>query len=245
MRDALLLTTADAPRLVPYVAVAPRGFIEQRSRALSAWAGAWLAGSRKLTRDPPGGARTVSSTKGAPEPISLLQTLGQSTPATLADNVRAMGLSGRSAVTLDRLFQRSWTLWRGASLLATPAPDQAPVSTGVVSSLARAEPSEAAGGDDEKPRDVGPSPKTLITYRQPDGKLDEAALIANAGLLAGVFERAPLRIAVNAGGSVDKAKTKKMIDDATGRFGLSQGRLVAATKAIPGAAATIEVLTAP
>ncbi|MFO0592383.1 MAG: hypothetical protein U0441_32870 [Polyangiaceae bacterium] len=245
MRDALLLTTADAPHLVPYVAVAPRGFIEQRSRALSAWASTWLAGARKLTRDPPAGARTVSSTKGAPEPISLLQTLGQSSPATLGDNVRAMGLSGRGGVTLDRLFQRSWALWRGVSLLATPAPDQAPISTGVVSSLARAEPSEAAGGDDDKPRDVGPSPRTLLTYRQPDGKLDDAAMVSAAGLLAGVFERAPLRLAVNAGGSVDKAKTKKLIDDATGRFGLAQGRILAATKAIPQSAGTIEVLAAP
>ncbi len=245
MRDALLLTTADAPHLVPYVAVAPRGFIEQRSRALTAWAGAWLAGSRKLTQDPPGGARTVSATKGAPEPIALLQTLGQSSPATLADNVRAMGLSGRSAVTLDRLFQRAWALWRGASILATPAPDLAPVSTGVVSSLARAEPGQAAGGDDDKPRDLGASPKTLITYRQPDGKLDEATLVATAGLLAGVFERAPLRLAVNAGGTVDKARTKKIIDDATGRFGLAPGRIVAAGKSVALTSATIEVLTAP
>lgn len=245
MRDALLLTTADAPHLVPYVAVAPRGFIDQRARALTAWATTWLAGARKLTQDPPAGARTVSATKGAPEPIALLQTLGQSAPATLADNVRAMGLSGRSAVTLDRLFQRSWALWRGASLLATPAPDLAPVSTGVVSALARAEPGQAAGSEDDKPRELGASPKTLITYRQPDGKLDEAALVATAGLLAGVFERAPLRLAVTAGGSVDKARTKKIIDDATGRFGLLTGRIVPATKSIALTSATIEVLTAP
>ena len=245
MRGALLLTTADAPHLVPYVAVAPRGLIETRSKALIAWAGAWLAGARKLSQDAPAGARAVSSVKGAPEPIALLQTLGQSQPATLADNVRIVGLSGRSAVTLERLFQRSWALWRAASILATPPPDAAPVSTGVISALARAEPGQAAGGDDDKPRDLGTSAKTLITYRQADGKLDETSLIEAAGVLAGVFERAPLRLAVTSGGSVDKARTKKVIDDATGRFGLAPGRIVAAAKPVPQTAAAIEVLTAP
>ena len=244
-RSALLLTTADAPRLVPYVAVAPRGLLETRSKALTAWASTWLAGARKLAQDAPAGARTVSSAKGAPEPIALLQTLGQSTPATLADNVRVVGLSGRSAVTLERLFQRSWALWRAASILATPPPDAAPVSTGVISALARAEPGQAAGVDDDKPRDVGASAKTLITYRQADGKLDETALIETAGVLAGVFERAPLRLAIATGASIDKARTKKAIDDATGRFGLAPGRLVPATKPVPQTAASIEILTAP
>lgn len=244
-RGVLLLTTADAPHLVPYVAVAPRGLLENRSKALTAWAHTWLAGARKLAQDAPAGARTVSSNKGAPEPIALLQTLGQSVPATLADNVRAAGLSGRSAVTLDALFLRAWALWRAASVLATPAPDAAPVSTGVISSLARAEPAAAGAADDDKPRELGASAKVLITYRQPDGKLDEAALIANAGFLAGVFERAPLRLSVSAGGAVDKARTKKAIDDAHGRFGLAAGRITAATKPVPQTAASIEVLTAP
>jgi len=187
----------------------------------------------------------VAATKGAPEPLALLQTLGQSMPASLADNVRAAGLSGRSAVTLERLFQRSWAIWRASSLLATPAPDAAPVSTGIISALARAEPGLAGAPDDEKTRDVGPNPKVLVTYKQPDGKLDEAALVANAGLLAGVFDRTPLRLSVSAGGSVDKARMKKIIDDALGRFGLAPGRIIAASKPVAQSAAAIEVLTAP
>lgn len=244
-RGALLLTTADAPRLIPYVAVAPRGLIEQRSRALSAWASAWLSGARKLAQDAPAGARAVGATKGAPEPIALLQTLGQSAPATLADNVRAAGLSGRSAITLDTLFQRAWAIWRAASVLATPSPDAAPVSTGIISALARAEPAQAGAAPDDKPREAAAGAKVLITYRQPDGKADEAALISAAGLLAGVFERAPLRLSVSAAGSIDKNRTKKAIDDATGRFGLLAGRIGAGAKAVPQSSAAIEVLSVP
>lgn len=243
-RSALLLTTADAPRLVPFVAVAPRGLIEQRSRALTAWAGAWLAGARKLSQDAPGGARTIAATKGAPEPLALLQTLGQSAPATLADNVRLAGLSGRSAVTLETLFQRAWSLWRGASVLATPSPEAAPVSTGIISALARAEPGLAGATPDEaKPQEPTPSAKVLITYRQTDAKLDDAALVTTAGFLAGVFERAPLRLGVNAGGAIDKARTKKVIDDTLGRFGLAPGRITPAAKSLPQTAAFIEVLS--
>ncbi len=245
-RGTLLLTTADAPRLIPYVAVAPRGLIEQRSRALTAWAGAWLAGARKLAQDAPAGARTVGATKGAPEPIALLQTLGQSAPATLADNVRAAGLSGRGAITLETLFQRTWAIWRAASVLATPSPETAPVSTGIISALARAEPGQAAAApDDGKTREAGAGAKVLITYRQPDGKADEAALVATAGLLAGVFERAPLRLGVNVAGSIDKNRTKKVIDDAVGRFGLLAGRITPSAKAVPQSAASIEVLGVP
>jgi hypothetical protein len=242
-RSALLLTTADAPRLVPFVAVAPRGLIEQRSKALTAWAGAWLAGARKLSQDAPGGARTIAGTKGAPEPLALLQTLGQSAPATLADNVRVAGLSGRSAVTLESLFQRAWALWRASSVLATPSPEAAPVSTGIISALARAEPGLAgAAPDDAKPQGPAPNAKALITYRQPDGKLDDAALVTTAGFLAGVFERAPLRLGVNAGGAIDKTRTKKVIDDTLGRFGLAPARITPAAKSLPQSAAFIEVL---
>lgn len=244
-RGALLLTTADAPRLIPYVAVAPRGLVEQRSRALTAWAGAWLAGARKLAQDAPAGARAVAATKGAPEPIALLQTLGQSAPATLADNVRAAGLSGRGAITLDTLFLRAWAIWRAASVLATPSPEVAPVATGVIASLARAEPGQAAAAPDDKPRDAPAGAKPLITYRQTDAKPDEAELVATAGLLAGVFERAPLRLGVSAGGSIDKNRTKKIIDDATGRFGLAPGRVTPAAKAVPLTSASIEVLAVP
>ncbi len=245
-RSTLLLTTADAPRLVPHVAVAPRGLLENNSRALAAWANVWLLGSRKLAQDAPAGARLIAGAKGAPEPIALLHQLGQASPATLGDNVRAFGLSGRSAITVSSLFQRAWSIWRGASVLATPSPDSAPISTGVVSSLARAEPGQAATpGDDAKPREVDAAAKVLLTYKQPDGKFDEATFVANLGFFSGVFERAPIRVSVNAGGNVDKNRTKKVVDDALGRFGLAQGRITQATKAVPQTAAAIEVLTVP
>ncbi|MEZ4301825.1 MAG: hypothetical protein R3B70_43220 [Polyangiaceae bacterium] len=246
VRNTVMLTTADAPRLIPYVAVAPRGLLENRSRALAAWASAWLKGARKLAQDAPTGARAVAATKDAPEPIALLQTLGQSAPATLADNVRAAGLSGRGAVTLEALFQHAWAIWRSASVLATPSPDAAPVSTAVISALARAEPAQAAGaGDELKPKDAGPSASVLITYRQTDSKADDQALVTSIGFLAGVFERAPLRISVGAGTVSDKNRAKKIIEDATGRFGLAAGRISPAPKASPQVRASVEVLSVP
>ena len=94
----------------------------------------------------------------------------------------------------------------------------------------------------------------LLVARVGDGKLersatgapvDEPALLASVGFCAGVFERATLRVAVKgAGGAVDAARTKKLIESAQGQFDLAPGRLLPAAKAADKATAVIEVLEA-
>ena len=125
-RRNILLTTADASHLVPFVAVAQHGLLEKSKKALAVWARVWLDGTRKLASDSPTAARQIAAAPGAPEPIALLKRLGQTGSATLTDNARVGGLSGRGAVTLDSLFQRTWRIWRASGLLATPAPEAAP-----------------------------------------------------------------------------------------------------------------------
>jgi hypothetical protein len=248
-RHTILLTTADATRLVPFVAVAQHGLVDTQSRALAAWARVWLEATRKLEADPPLAARTIAAAPGAPEPIALLKRLGEIAPASLGDNARAFGLSGRGALTLDVLFQQAWRIWRGAGVLATPAPDAAPVNSSIIASLARTNPSLAAPEAMAKPKPpAAPNPdalKTLVTYRQPEGKVDEAALLSTAGLLADVFERSVLRVAVSKGGRVDAAATKHLVEEAAQRFDVAPGRIVAAKKAPANAGASVEILVAP
>ncbi len=59
--------------------------------------------------------------------------------ADLADAVRLAGLSGRSAVSLELLFQRNWALWREVGVLSTPAPEHAPLANSVVARVALGE----------------------------------------------------------------------------------------------------------
>jgi hypothetical protein len=246
-RRNILVTTADASRLVPYVAVAQHGLVEKHGPALVTWAKVWLEAQKKLSEDPPTAARTITTAPGAPELIVLLKRLGDIAPATLGDNARLVGLSGRGALSLDGLFQEAWRLWRGAGVVATPAPDTSPVSGAIIASLVRNNPSLIAPGKSGgKASPAGADGwKAVVTFKQPEGKLDEPALLAQAGLLADAFERSAIRVAVVKGGGVDGAATKKLIEGVEQRFDVTPGRLVAAKKAPAKAAGAVEILAAP
>jgi hypothetical protein len=247
-RHIILLTTADATRLIPFVAVAQHGLLDQHGRALAAWARVWLEATRKLDGDPPTAARAIAAAPGAPEPIALLKRLGEIAPASLGDNARAFGLSGRGALTLDALFQQTWRIWRGAGALATPAPDASPINGSIITALARSSPSLSSPATAQRPKLGAPSPdalKALLTYRQPEGKVDDASLLATTGLLADVFDRSVLRVAVVRGDRVDAAATKRLVDDVEQRFDVAPERVVAAKKAPGKVGAAVEILVAP
>ncbi|UQA60146.1 hypothetical protein [Polyangium aurulentum] len=239
----ILLTTADASRLVPFVAIAPHGFITSHERAAAALARGWLEGTRKLAADPPGTARQLAGAEGAPEPLSLLRRLGDVQPASLADNARLAGLTGKSALTLTALFDRGFGLWRGVSTLAMPAPEKAPIATSVIASLVRAGGAQPEG-EAAAVKPAGEGTKALVVHRQE--KLNEDGLVDTIGLLAAVFERSTLRVSVQPQGLVDGGKTKKVIEAALGKFELAESRLVVAKKAgARNAAAVVEVLALP
>lgn len=251
-RRNILITTADASRLVPFVAVAQHGLLDKDSRALTAWARVWLDGTRKLESDPPAAARQIAAAPGAPEPIALLKRLGQITSASLTDNAKAFGLSGRGALTVETLFQRSYRIWKAASVLATPAPEAAPIATVVISSLVRSNsslitapaPPKVAPGSTTAGKGAD-ALKAMITFRQPEGKFDEPELSAAAAFFADAFGQSSLRLGVAKGSGVDAAATKHVIDNLVERFDIGANRLVTAKKIPPKAAASIEILAAP
>ena len=241
----ILLTTADTPKLVPLVAIAPRGLLVDKERAMAGLARGWLWGMKQLAQDPPAGARSVSAAQGAPEPLVLLRKLGDIEAATLSDNTRLMGLSGRGALTISSLFQRTWQLYRGVSMLATPAPDVPPVVSSIVTSLVRRGVSMTGDGPATEPgkgkSEEGKKP--LVVSRQES--FDEEALVETIGLCAAVFERNVIRVAVTNAGGVDAAKTKKVIEAAEGRFDIVAGRVLALKKAAAKGAAIVEVMSLP
>lgn len=239
----IVLTSADTPRLLPVVAIAPHGFIAEKERAMTALTKGWLEGIKKLGSDPPGGARVIAGLEGAPEPLALLRRLGEMETATISDNARFLGLSGRSALSVPLLFQRTWQLYRGVSFVSTPPPDALPISTSVVTTLARASDSSVGRDTRANKSEFKEGKDAIVVYRQE--KLDEDALINTIGLLAAVFDRSVLRVAVGgAAGAADATKTKKVVDAAEGQFGVESGRLVAATKT-RARGASVEVMALP
>jgi hypothetical protein len=238
--NKLLLTTADATQTLPIVAVAPHGLIEAHGRLLATWCKVWLDGLERLRKDVPSAARQVTQEAGAPEASALLERLGQIEPATVRANARALGLSGRSAVTLPALFQHYFRLWREVGAVSVPPPDKAPIDTSVFASLVRGDRSLAEGGPSDPPRSVPADASVLLVHRFADAKVDEAALAASIGLLAGAFDRAAIRVSARAPGLASSA-----IEAAYGRFDIAQGRLLTGNAPPAGASAAVEVLAGP
>ncbi|RLB45452.1 MAG: hypothetical protein DRJ42_29885 [Deltaproteobacteria bacterium] len=211
----VLATTADASQLIPYVAIAPAGFLESDAESVTAWTRAWLAGVTQMQSDVPGAARTVAEIDGAPEPVALLRRVGQLEFVDLNHNARLLGLSGRGAVTLEALFQETWQLWRGVSTLTTPAPAAVPLSTGPVISLVLAgqSPSSSPRVAVEPNFDTDPIfDRTL--------RVDEDELVSELGLLAGVFERSTLEVGFRG----SRARAERIINQTCDRYDLPRSR---------------------
>jgi hypothetical protein len=245
--NRLLITTADAPQAVPVVAVAPHGLIEAHGDLLKAWSKVWIDGSVRLRKDVPAAARLVAAEAGAPEASLLLERLGQAEPATVHTNARALGLSGRRAVTIPVLFQRYFRLWREVGAISIPAPDTAPVTASVFAALVRSDPSLTESPPIDLAHGGLAGAVPILASRMGDAdpkKLDESTLVDGIGFLADIFDRASIRVSTRA-----PALSKSAIESAYGRFDIASGRLIAGGGAGQGggvgaAGALIEVLAA-
>jgi hypothetical protein len=238
--NKLLLTTADAPQAVPLVALAPHGLVEAHGDVLKTWSRLWQKGALELHKDVPAAARLVAQESGAPEASTLLERLGEMEAASVHANAVALGLSGRSAVTLSSLLQRYLRLWREVGALSIPPPDAAPVTTSVFAALVRSDPAlaDAVAGDGPH---VGLSQHTVVlTSRLSDLKLDESTLVDSLGFLAGTFERDVVRVSTRS-----PSLAKSAVESAYGRYDIAPGRLFAANARPQGPSAFVEVLGAP
>ena len=242
----LLMTTADATHLIPFVAIAPAGFASDHAGALSTFSEVWLEGAQKLADDVPGAARQIAAEKNAPEVVDLLNYLGWIEYVGLRENVRLMGLSGRGAVTLEGLFHRTWRIWRGQDTLTTPSPEATPLANHIVANLARSAPAlvkQSSKVPRRQPDGKSNEETILLRVRSKPGKLDSYATQGQLGFLAGVFGRSKLRLMVAR--DQRSKKTKEVCDAVAERFNVSPARLIVGKTAPKGrASAQIDVIAA-
>jgi hypothetical protein len=247
-------STADASRLVPIVAVAPKALLDSRETAVRDWSKAWLDGLTRVKSDVPGIARRLASKEalplaagvgGAPEALVLVERLGQIESTGLDQQTSLLGPLAKSAATLDVLTQRAWQLARGAGVLSTPAPEPAPIDARIVSLIAppppapnvpAPAPTDADGGVAFGPVPSGAVP--MVAYRAADGDADRVA--AQIAFLAAVFERGTFRITAKGG---DKAA--RAIATAARDKGVAPARLATAPAEPQGAFAVVDVLSPP
>jgi hypothetical protein len=175
-----------------------------------------------------------------------LASLGELAPASLAENAEVAGLSGRGAVTLEALFQRTWDIWRKAKVLTIP-PEKAPVDPTVIAALVRrggelTAPSAPPSSKD-RPNTQG---EPLLVHHLGSGPLDTEALLTQIGFLSGVFRRSPIRLSVHPKALIDQKLTDGVVAQAAERFALDSTRLSAGTAKGPaGSPATIEIMPIP
>jgi hypothetical protein len=237
----LVLSTAEATHLVPVVAIAPAGHLERRHAAMVAWSQGWLHGVDMVHADPTSAARRIAEDEGTPEVVDLIDALGWLSFASVSDNARMSGLAGRGALNLDVLFHRTWDLWRSVGVLTTPAPEATPLWPEIMAEVAvldhgRHEVArERAGG---LHRDAG-APLLVRPSGSPveDAEL-EARLQAHAALLAAIFSRSEIRLAV----ARNPRLAKRIVDRARDRHGLAEDRLSTERRPRASAGATLTVM---
>jgi hypothetical protein len=249
LTQGILLTSADASRLIPLAMVCQRSLVERHAPALVAFSKTWLGFVPRVQSDAADVARRIGELKNAPEPLSVLSRLGELDGSTLSENVELMGLSGRPPLTLDSLFQLSYRIWREAKVLTTPAPEQSPVDARVVAALARTSPG-MLGSPAASPRPAAQNTakqgKPLLSFEQRGPRVDEQQLVSTLALAAGAFPRSPLEVGVFTHGNHDQKATLAVIQRANERFELGAARVTAARRpAKPGVNARIDVLNLP
>jgi hypothetical protein len=246
--DRILLSTAEAQRLMPLVMVCQRSLVDRHAGVLVNLARTWLKLDPRVRADGSDVARRIAELRNAPDPLAVLARLGELERAPLNDSIELLGLSGRPPLTLDTLFKVAFRLWREAKVVTSPAPEQSPIDARVIAALVRSGPavSPAAPGSGAKPALVAKPAGALLVHEQRGTAVDQEQLLATLALSAGVFTTAPLRLTVFTRGTSDEKAAAALIRRAAERFDLAPGRVTAArTTPAPGVVARIEVLALP
>lgn len=255
----LAFSSADAPRLIPIVAIAPKAQLDASETNMRAFARSWLDGIERSRDDASNVARRLANKEalplaagvgGAPEAIVLLDRLGQIEPASLSQQRVFIGATAKGPVTLASLTQRTWGLARAGGLTTSAAPSPLPIDDRIATAIGPAPAASAvppAPAADSGAADAGafaklPSAATpLIVYRAVDPAADPASVAAEIGFLAGVFDHAAFRVSAKGG---DKA-ARAIAGAARDELGVAASRLATSATEPVSAFATVEVLSLP
>jgi hypothetical protein len=237
-QEDLQVSTREATRLLPYVLVAPRPLLEDRELVLAAFVQGWLSGVDTLLKDRAKAARTLAAIDGAPEALSLLQSLGSWEPIRLYDSAALLGLSGRGAISIESLIDWQLRARRAARLGRASAPDVSLVDGRVVTRLVREQPKLLRPSELPKRRASAAGAGALL--ERAFHKDDEESLIEAVGVLAAVFPRHDVRLTARTA----KASAQ-WLDRAAARYDIERARLLSGNAPTPGRAALLEVLRTP
>lgn len=244
-----LLSTVEAPGLVPYVAVTTKHTLTASEPLVRAFAQAWLVGLARAQSDAGGAAKRVLAKEGAVfssasevtgDVGGVVERLGRVSPVTLGDNARLLGATPAGAprrAPLEALSSAMVDAYRDAGLLTT-APSWPLVERKVIGALAKDAP--AALAEVEKLECSRSRRRPVASRKEPGATLDEAALLRHVELDAVAYQGCALRVSLKGG----EKPAATFAQTARAKLGLSEQKLLAGTTASPGAA-LVEVVSPP
>jgi hypothetical protein len=247
-KKRIVLSSADASRLLPDVIIAPRRTREAKKAELVRLISAWFEGTARVRGNAPGVAKELEARKAplfspasekAQGALAIVERLGQIEWVGPQENADAFGLNESKGAHVDELMTLSWRLLRTAGVVAASTPTQLPLTKDLVVEAAKVPAGDGPKAPAELADDAG-APKglaVLLTRRYDD--LDEATLVADVGQTARLFDHAIVRITVRGGDKASRGVAQKARKDSFSE------RVYAGSAALGNAAAAIEVCVAP
>ncbi len=249
-KKRIVLSSADASRLLPAVIIAPRRTREAKKAALVRFVSTWFDGTARVRGNAPGVAKELEARKAplfsaaSEKPqgaLAIVERLGQIEWTTPQDNADAFGVTESKVAHVDELMTLSWRLLRTAGVIAASTPAQLPITKDIVAEAVKvtAQPGDAPKAPAELMDDAG-APKglnVLLTRRYDD--LDEATLLADIGQTARLFDHGVVRVTTRGGDKASRALVSKARKDSM------SDRVYPGVVSLGTAAAAIEVCVAP
>lgn len=216
----VLLSVADASRLLPVVLVARKATLDARAAELGSLVARWREGAARVVAEPSSGLRSVGALDlgpGISPESALVGALARLDPEPVS-------LAPEGPTSLPALVAETFHLLHAGGVVAGAPPEPAPV---------HALPLPPAPAPGPAPAPAPASSPAVLTHRSKD----EAEAVARAELLAFVFPRATLRIGAPAG-----EKGALAVTSALEARGVAAARLVASKAASASGETVVEVI---
>lgn len=248
-KKRIVLSSADASRLLPAVIIAPRRTREAKKADLVKFVAAWFEGTARVRGNAPGVAKELEARKaplfsGASEKpqgaLAIVERLGQIEWTTPQDNADAFGITDSKAMHVDDLMTLSWRLLRTAGVIAASTPAQLPITKDIVAEAAKVTPPPGDAPKVAELQDDAGAPKglnVLLTRRYDD--LDEATLLADIAQTARLFDHGIVRVTTRGGDKASRTLVSKARKES-----LTE-RIFPGNVALGNSAAAVEVCVAP
>ena len=238
-----VLSTVEAPGLVPYVAVATKGLLSSKEAVLRAFAEGWILGMQRSYVDAAGAAKRVigkegvvfsAASEGTGDLTAIVDQLGRISKVGLADEARYFGVPAKEGRRgpLAALASQMVEIFGEAGLTATP-PTWELVDPKIVAHIAKDTPPSVERLECARAR-KGP----ILVRRENDKAFDEAALQRKIESAALVFEGCALRVSLRAG----EKGTTTFVESTRDKLGLSAAKLVVGKTPTQGSPAVVEAV---